>query len=359
MAELADQVPDTGVVASESIPQPEPQVAIEPKEAEPKKPASVRDHINASIKEVRAKEDEAGRFHGKDGKFVPKVEKPVEPKAPAEIQAKQEAPPAPVSTPAVGPPPGWSAESKAAFNSLPDHFKNDVLKREKEVSDGFKKYSDGAKAYEEIEKVLAPVASVYQQAGLRPSEAVARLIQWEGNIRQNPAAALARLAQLYNVDLASLAQNPGLQAPDASLQRFIEPVSQQLNSVKTELSNLQAERAATEIREFSKDKPHFEKVKTAMGQLMAKGAATSLDQAYQMATWTDPEIRSELMKSEVDSKLAQTQQEAQKRAEAAKKAAISPSGRAPTGEAFNGKEKPKGVRGSIMAAVNQLREERA
>ena len=96
-----------------------------------------------------------------------------------------------------------------------------------------------------------------------------------------------------------------------------------------------------------------------MGQLMLRGAATSLDQAYQMAIWSDPEIRADLMKAEVDSRINQAQQEAQKRAEQARKAAISPSTRAPTGESMNGKEQKKGVRGSIMAAVNQLREERA
>jgi hypothetical protein len=247
----------------------------------------------------------------------------------------------------------------------PDHpLRKDVAKREAEISSGIKKYSDDAKRYSEIEQVLAPVRSVFQQAGARSdAEAINRLLSWEAAIRQNPAQAIPALARQYGVDLASLAQNPGSNQtpPDAAVQ-LQQYVQQAIQPVQSELQRIQSERAASEIAQFSKDKPYFEKVKVQMGQLMAQGAAADLDKAYQMAIWSDPETRAELIQKETDAKLA-TSQQAQadqvQRSQAAKKAAVSPSTRAPAAAQVNGKDHKPGVRGSILKAIADIREERA
>ena len=196
------------------------------------------------------------------------------------------------------------------------------------------------------------------------AEAINRLLTWEAQIRNNPAQAIPALARQYGLDLASIAQNPGSHQPpqDVSVtQQLQQLVQQAVQPVQSEMQRIQTERAAGEIAQFSKDKPYFEKVKTTMGQLMAQGAAIDLDKAYQMATWNNPEIRAELIQKQMDEKLAANQQaqaEQVQRSQNARRAAISPSNKAPAPPALNGKEKPKGVRGSIMAAVNELREER-
>jgi hypothetical protein len=234
----------------------------------------------------------------------------------------------------------------------------DVQKREKEVSDGFKKYSDDAKRYQEIEQLLTPVRPIYQQNGLKSdAEAIKYLLQWEASIRQNPALAIRHLVQQFGIDPASFAQqNPGQSTGPDPLQQYLQPISQQLGSVQGELERMKSERAAAEITEFAKDKPHFERVKTEMGQLLQAGLAQNLDDAYQKATWSNPEIKAELMAKELEGQLASKQQESQQRAQQARKAAVSPGVRAPAAPQLNGKEKPKGIRGSILAAVEEIRE---
>ena len=373
-------------LTSAEIPQPAADIA---ETAAPEK-LSLRDELSKNFKEaarepaeLRAKPEKTPEKIAKDvkasddrprdpsGKFLPKetTEKPVEAvkSAPVETATKTDVSPAPVSAP-PGLPPGWSPETKAFVNALPpDHpLRKDVEKREKEVSDGFKKYSDDAKKYTEIEQVLAPVRQTYQMAGVQSdAEAIRRLFMWENAVRSNPVQAIQQLARQYGVDPASFAQSTGSNQtqPDANpqlqLQQAIQPY---IAPLQQSFQRLEAERAQSEIAQFSKDKPYFDKVKVTMGQLMAQGAAPDMDKAYQMATWNDPEIRAELIQKELDEKLAanqQAQQEQLQRSQNARKAAISPSNRAPAAPQLNGKDKVKGVRGSILNAIESIREERA
>jgi hypothetical protein len=95
---------------------------------------------------------------------------------------------------------------------------------------------------------------------------------------------------------------------------------------------------------------------------MSQGASPDLDKAYQMATWNDPDIRAELIQKELDGKLAANQQaqaDQVQRSQSARKAAVSPSTRAPAAAQVNGKDHKPGVRGSILKAIADIREERA
>ena len=54
------------------------------------------------------------------------------------------------------------------------------------------------------------------------------------------------------------------------------------------------------ITEFSSNEayPHFEQVRESMAQLLQGGVAESLEDAYNKAAWSNPEIRSSLIQSE-------------------------------------------------------------
>ena len=335
---------------------------VEAIEEKSEKPVSVRETIKRSIKEVR--EDEKGRLHAKDGKFAPK-EKPVEAAkeaAPVEIP-KTEKEAQPKTSAVIGPPPGWSADSKAAFAALPDPVKQDILKREKEVSDGFKQKSDEIKRYQEIEQVLAPVRQTFQQAGIQSdAEAIKRLFMWENMIRQNPAQAIPQLARQYGVNLNS-PQSPPPEIPEhlrPVLDQFGQ-ISQTVNNLQGEIQRSREEKVSETLAAFSKDKPHFEKVRVRMGQLIQAGAVqpSDLEGAYQQAIWADPEIRAALIKEQAEKQAIEIQKAQAQKTQAARQAAISPTGRAPTAPVVNGKAGKQSVRESLAASIRELREERA
>lgn len=347
---------DTGVQSAEIL------------DAPSDKPQSIREALTASIKEVGDKEQRARDIAS--GKFIPKDKASAETAAAEVPETTKDVQPEPVK--AAGPPPGWSAESKAFFNSLPpDHpLRQDVFKREEEVSNGFKSYSEKSKNYDSIEQAVAPFRNVYQQHGLKSdAEAVSRLFQWEASIR-NPETrmgAIHNLLRQYGVDLSQFAQGSTQPSAAQDIPEHLRPVldevgnlSKSFSHIQQELQQAKQEKIAGEISAFSKDKPHFEKVRVAMGQMMAAGIVQSndLEGAYQRAVWADPELRDQLLKEQDEKRkaeFAKTQAQAGKNA---RLAAVSPPPRARQGAQVNGSDKSgKNVRGSIMASIEQLRED--
>ena len=279
-------------------------------------------------------------------------------KAAPEIQAKQEAPPAQESKPVAGPPPGWSVESKALYASLPDPIKQDILKREGEVSKGFKEYSEKTKRHDEIEQVLAPVRPFLQQIGVQnDAEAIRRLLQWENRIRSNPAQAIPELARQYGVDLSQTAQSNPVPPELKPVVDQFGNIANDVQYLKSELQRRDQTAAAESLAQFAKDKPHFESVKTDMGYLMMtaanSGRSLSLDDAYQQAIWAKPEIREQLIKEQIAKESKPTPIQ---KAQHARATAVSPSIRAPSAPQVNGAKKGTGVRGSLLDAVRELQD---
>lgn len=372
--EIAAPIPPPDSPAIEAPAVEKPSVA-DPAGAEPsEKKLSLREQILSAKDEVEKKA--RNPYHDKDtGKFTnrPKGSRVEAQDAPQEARAeipqdRKDAQPdtAPASTPVLGPPPGWSKESKALFDTLPASIIADVLKREGEVNSGFKQKSDELRRYQEIEQVLAPVRASYQQHGVASdAEAVRRLFQWESAIRRDTPNAIRALARQYGVDLSTLVQGspePSAAPNDAFSQ--VRPVLDQYGSkiaeVSQAVSQIQEARTADTISSFAKDKPHFDKVRVLMGQLMASGAATSLEDAYNKAIYADEGVRTSILQEQEAKKLAELNKQQNDKANAARKAAVSISTRSPSGPVVNGNANPKGgngVRGSILAAVNQLRED--
>ena len=364
---MAEELADLQNAENEALPVGEiggePEKAVVSEKLE--KPISVRETINKSIAKVR--EDEKGRLHAKDGKFAPKSEAAPKEAAPVEIP-KTEKDAQPKASEAIGPPPGWSAESKAAFATLPDHIKADLVKREKEVSDGFKKYSDTDKRYQEIEQVLAPVRPIFQQNGVKSdAEAIKSLLGWEASFR-NPTTrmqAFHNLARQYGINLNS----PQSQVSDA-IPDQLRPVydqfgqlTQQVSSIQGELQRSREEQVSKTLTDFSKDKPHFEKVRMRMGQLIQAGIVSpnDLDGAYQQAIWADPEIKTTLIKEQFDKQQAEQKKNQTQHSQAARQASVSPATRSPAGPVANGKtvNGKQSVRDALNASIRELRETRA
>jgi hypothetical protein len=358
--ELADthaaEQPDIGVSSGAEIP-----------ERVSDKPTTIREALTASIKEVGEKEQRARDVAS--GKFVPKD------KAPDKVEAKESkessepvgGKPVEVQQPkTVGPPPGWSQASKEFFNSLPpDHsIRQDVAKREDEVSKGFKDYSEKTKRYDELERVLAPSRAVYQQFGAKSdAEAISRLIEWESTLRSDPYGGIQRLAQQLGVNLSQLAQpqepiDPGLQNTLRPILDEFGNLKRQINSWETTQQQVQQEKIASELSSFAKDKPHFERVRVRMGQLMQGGvvAPTDLDGAYQQAIWSDPELRDQLLREQDEKRKAEFAETQAKQAKNARLAAISPGVRAPQSPPQKDDKSSKGVRAAILSSISDLRD---
>ena len=329
------------------------------------KPLSLRDQIVQNVEKVRTEEAKRVR-DAATGKFVPSdkaEEKPAAetPKPEQNAQATESKP--------VGPPSGWSKEAQAVWDQLPPAVRADAVRREAEVAKGFDEYRSKTAQLSEISQALEPLKPILQQSGIQTeAQAVKRLLEWEGSFRnpQTRMAAFQNLAQQYGVDLSTLVQNPS-HAP-SSVQDIPEPlrpvvdqfgnVVNDLNSVKQEIQNLRNERVENDLRSFAKDKPHFDKVRGIMGQLMQSGLANDLGEAYQKATTLHPEVSAQI-KADEDAKHAAEQEKIRaEKAKTARLAAVSPSGRSPNGAPAASAQsgKAKSTRESILAAIKEARE---
>lgn len=346
----AEGAVDTGVVSGAEIPDT------------PEKPLSIRESLTASIKEVGDKEQRARDIAS--GKFIPKDKSA----APEKVEAK-ETPEAKTEAPVVtdGPPKSWSREDAPHWEALSPEQKAVVRKRESDFEKGIEKYSGKAKNYDEIAQVLAPVRPLLQQHGIQnDAQAVSRLLEWESSFRnpQTRMQAFQNLARTYGIDLSSVAQ-PSPQGGGGEVPDHLRPVLDKFGNLEQQVTNLvsaqqlaEQNRVASELETFAKDKPHFETVRVAMGQLMSAGMAKDISDAYDKAVWANPELREQLLREQDEKRKAEFTKTQTDAANKARLAAVSPGPRARNGAPVAAGDKSgKGVRGSILASIESLRED--
>lgn len=336
----------------------------------------------------------AGPARGADGKFVSPAaappaaapSAPAMPAAPAQASQQQAAGAQP---PVDRPPPGWSVQSKADYAALPPHIRADIAKREAEISAGFRQYSEKLKGYEGYEQLMdrrAPDGSTWrarmEATGETPVAAMQRLLAAQEALETRPVQAIAWLAKEYGVDLRQFggqpAQQPVLGAdgkpPPQHLQTLlqsmikqalepaIQPVLQKVETFEQSWQTReQQERAAqeaalvAEVEAFASDPahPYFDNVLPQVVALIKGGAAKTLDEAYQMAVYANPETRQRLISEQQAATLREQQARQQRVASDARKAGGSITG-APADPASAGGQgaPPDDLRGALEQAWN-------
>lgn len=253
---------------------------------------------------------ETARARDAQGRFVKADETPTETPA---TEAK------PAEQPGLEPPAAWSAAAKAAWATVPRDLQEEVLKRERDVAQGFEAKAKDAKRYEPLEQVIAPMRAKWQMRGMSEAQAIGSLIGAAELLENDPQRGFALLAQQFGVNLATLAQQPAAQidparaATDAALQ----PIVGELNALKQHMRSEADARAAADIAEFSKAHPHLETVRQTMGRLMQAGMADNLSAAYEKAVLLHPEIA---QREQAAQRAADDKKRAEEAAAAAEKA---------------------------------------
>jgi hypothetical protein len=288
----------------------------------------------------------------------------------------------------VAAPAALSKEVKAIWETLPPAVQSEFARREADTQKGV----DQLKAkYKPIEDAFAPVQNQLRQLGKTEAEAASQLIGWQAALA-NPrtqAQAFRALAQAHNFDLSTLAPNAsqaGAAAvpnpnpdPTQAFRPLLDPLMQKISTFENEFQRRDQERVQSDITNMAKDKPHFEKVRFAMGHLITAGLVTGaspqevFDEAYARACRADPEVFAAIQqeaetKREAELKAAQ-EADAKKKAEdaeaarkkqaddvaKARKAGFSRRSGTPSGMAISASNKGKSVGDSLREAANAVR----
>lgn len=326
---------------SQQLADPGSAPAQEPAPAEANEPAAL---TQPSPDRPR---DESGRFAPRDPAQAQPSAQPVAKAAAAAAQpgaAPAEAQPQPEATDKpLGPPPGFSPTTKAAWNkpewSAEDvaSLKRDVAKRETEIERGFAKLRDY--------KDLDPYVSMATNSGTTLPEAVKRYVEAENFLERDPIGGLRWLCQNYKVDPRQLLGDgtsaqpqppaqpngqpqPQQPQPQVDLRPVMEPIMQELRQLRSIVYGDKQAQTQQTVSAFFADpaNKYAENVADQMAAMIQSGQATDLKDAYDKACWWNPEIRGLLIKEDQDRKAADQAAKAKKAADQARQAGRSITG---------------------------------
>ena len=254
--------------------------------------------------------------------------------------AEKAAPEAPAAAPTTHrvdrAPASWRKEAKGEWASVPLHIRQEVHKREMEISRALNEANLARQAASAYDQTVQPYMARIQALGVTPQQAFSELLKADYLLAtgtpQQKATLIDKLLQDYGVDVAELdsaiarrlhgaptqPQVPDIQAlVQQQLQQALAPIYQQQRQAEQQAQ----QQADMTVEQMSLDPkyPHFDEVREEMADLVEmsakRGVYLSLDQAYSRAIGFHPEIVSSI-------NLTQQNQAAQR----AKAAAASVSG---------------------------------
>ena len=242
-----------------------------------------------------------GRVRDEHGRFAPKAEgqaQSTELKSPQGVVAPAEGQ---VAQPqASGPPPSWSAAAKAQWDGLPDAIRQEVARHEATVQDAKAQWQQKGEQLNRLTAAIGPRAEQWRLNGFSPEQGVQRLIAAEEFLDRDPVNGIAHLARQYGVNLQQLlaatgqqGQAPQVPAPFQQLAHEVQTLKQTLTQQQQAAEQARYQGAVDQITAFRADpaNKYYENVRERMGVLLQTGQATSLADAYEQATWSDPQVR--------------------------------------------------------------------
>lgn len=249
---------------------------------------------------------------GEDGKFAakePKADKPVEKAAdkPADDPRAEapEAEPAPKSR--VAAPDRFNELAKADWDKVPEPVQAEVSRMQRELEKGIGEYKTKVTEIEARDEPLREYREMADKAGVKFEDAIRSYVEAEKALHENPAQALAQMAQQYmpgGLEAFARAvlgqEQPKADPRDqqiAQLQQQIAQLNQGVQRTTQTIEQQQAAQAAAErqalVDQFAAANPRATEpeVEAEMTRLLASGYVPRdlpmqdrLSQAYEAAT---------------------------------------------------------------------------
>lgn len=248
---------------------------------------------------------EAAEGAESDEPAEPEAEEPAQEAAEAEPGAEQE------PDDRLTAPEHWPQDIQEAFNRADRTAQEAWLSQQNEFQRGFNEKAQTLKelereqaAFAETQRVLSQYEPFWQAQGMSVAQGVGQLAAWGAALAQNPAQVIPQLAQMYGLDMMELARGQQYVAPeDRARDTRMQSLEQQLHAQQQQMQQQRQEALVGEIEAFrdqttaegSLAHPHFDAVADAMIGMYNSGFQGSLEQAYEQACWTNPEVRQSLI----------------------------------------------------------------
>ena len=224
--------------------------------------------------------------------------------------------------PARNPWASWKKEAQATLSQLPPETQRMIQEREEQFHKGIEQYKADAYQGRVLNKALAPHMEYLNQVGVAPDVAISTLIQAEKVLRtadpQTKTQMFMKLAHDYGIDVNSLTNVP--------FDPYKYQLEQQLQAQQAQLAQIMQSRQIAEeaqlgqtIEQFAQQHEYFDEVRETMADLLDKGLASDLNDAYSKAVRLNDNV---FARTTQNSGQANQVQRANNAAKAAKAAAV-------------------------------------
>lgn len=316
----------------------EEEIAEVVEEIEQAEPVTTTDGDTGDTREIVARELTKERARDESGKFTKKEAAPEDAKeeeTPPEEAAEPQ--PAEPEAPKHNPFSAWKKEAQEKLSALPPDVQGMIAERETQFHRGIEQYKEEAFFARSMKKAIAPHAEYLAQIGMSPELALSHLVGAEKKLRigspEEKANMFHQLARDYEVDLGQIAQMP-FDPNMHRLQQQVQWLQSQIGNTQASQQSAEDERILSRIDEFAQSHEHFGEVHTQMADLIDKGLAGDLDDAYEKAIRLNDAVFEKHQAQQLETKRRQEALKADQAAKAAKAAAVSVKG-APTGITHN------------------------
>ncbi len=342
---------------------------------------SLRDDVRSAVESLKEKPehaDDAGKIadaerrRDEGGRFTKPEAKPTDGKRPVLTMPEKKpaeatgaaatgATPAQAATapaPKYKAPDGWTAPMKAKFGELPEEVQAEITRRETEAHQRITANDNERLLGKQFREIAAPYQATLTAEGASIADAFKQFLNTAFILRTGTPAqkaqALQIVAQQFNVPIGGqLQQAPIVDPRLETLQQRIDRIERERQADTQQRQAQEQAVLASEIEGFraAPGHDHFEKVQARMGHLLETGLAKDLQDAYDQACYSDPEIRVSILASAQSESEQKRQAELKTKADAAKRAAGSVTG-APGGSQPlkpNGADPSRDLRDEIRA----------
>lgn len=223
----------------------------------------------------------------------------------------------------------WKKPAQEVLRALPPETQQFIVEREQQFHKGIQQYKEDAQKGRSLGNALAPHLEYLQQLQVTPEDAISKLISIEKTLRtsdqQTKTREFVRLAHDYGIDLNGLTSVP--------FDPYHHQLEQRLAQQQAALQQITQSRQMAEdaqlgqtIEQFAQTHEHFDDVRETMADLLDKGFASDLNDAYAKAVRLNDDVFSRVNQSAQINPV----QRANEAAKAAKASAVSVKG-SPTG----------------------------
>jgi len=223
----------------------------------------------------------------------------------------------------------WKPEAAEKLRGLPDDVQKMIADRQDQFHNGLEQYKDAANYAKTIDKSIAPFKDYLSQLGVTPEVAFPNLLKTEKTLRtgspQEKVEMFQKLAYDYGIDLGVLADIP-YDANMHKLKQQLDWTQSQLDAASNFRQSHEDVQIQSSIDDFGQQHEYFEDVRLTMADLLDKGLATDLNDAYAKAVRLDENVFQKQQARQQVGSQRQAITQADHAAKAAKASAVSVKG---------------------------------